>query len=235
MTGASLETRSHRGSLRAMEAYIGLGVLASVLGIGLGLFLLFRHLERRRSERVGHAAQALGFSFDVEKDELLRQLASLPLFSHGRRQRIRNVLTRRIEGGTAHVFDYRYTVGTGKSSSTLEQTVVAFLESGASRPAFQLRPENVFHKLLQAVGYQDIDFDSHPTFSKQYLLRGADEGGVRQLFQPHVLTFFEGRPGLSLEGERGDLILYRPGKKVAPDALGPLFEEAREVFQVLRS
>jgi len=39
-------------------------------------------------------------------------------------------------------------------------------------PFFELKPENTFHKIGQVFGYQDIDFEAFPNFSKGYLLRG---------------------------------------------------------------
>ncbi len=66
-------------------------------------------------------------------------------------------------------------------------------------PNFTLRPENLFHKIGQVFGYQDIDFDSHPEFSKRYLLKGENESEVRSTFSADTLAFYESDQKLSTE------------------------------------
>jgi len=58
------------------------------------------------------------------------------------------------------------------------------------------------------VGLHDIDFDAHPRFSKNYLLRGTDNEKVRDLFRHDVLDVFEGIEVLSAEGLRDQFIYY---------------------------
>ena len=66
-------------------------------------------------------------------------------------------------------------------------------------------------KLCEMLGLKDIDFDSHPQFSKDYLLKGADEAAVRRCFHPAVLTFFEQHTGkrqwVATEG-LGSILVY---------------------------
>jgi hypothetical protein len=64
--------------------------------------------------------------------------------------------------------------------------VISFQSSLLSLPEFELRSENMFHKIGKAFGCQDINFESHPEFSKRYLLRGADEEAVRTFFTPEM-------------------------------------------------
>jgi len=81
-------------------------------------------------------------------------------------------------------------------------------------PSFILRPENLFHKIGESFGYRDIDFDSHPVFSKQYLLRAADEQACRGLFTKGILDHYDQRAGLSTEGDGDSLLFYRASKRV---------------------
>ena len=59
----------------------------------------------------------------------------------------------------------------------------------------------MFHKIGQVLGYQDIDFESHPMFSQRYLVRAYDKEGVRRVFSDHVLSYFEQQQGVSTEGD----------------------------------
>ncbi len=58
---------------------------------------------------------------------------------------------------------------------------------------FSFDSESFFHKIRNIIGYKDIDFDTHPNFSKNYLLNGEDENAIRNVFNEGVLYFFENK------------------------------------------
>jgi hypothetical protein len=134
----------------------------------------------------------------------------------------------------ASIFDYRYTTGGGQHSHVWNQTVASFQSAELNLPSFSLRPENIFHRLGQLFGYQDINFDEAPGFSRSYLLRGNDETAIRGLFRPEMLSYFESNPGLSVEANRDCLIYYRPSKRTKPEEIRGFLEEAFRVFDLFR-
>ena len=123
------------------------------------------------------------------------------------------------------IFDYRYTTGSGKHKHTWNHSVVCFRFVGTVLPVFSLRPENMGHKIGQWFGSQDIDFDTHRTFSKRYLLRGSDEAAVRGIFKKDVLDFYEGKMGLCTEGAGNTLLFYREGTRTKPEGVRAFMEE----------
>jgi hypothetical protein len=132
------------------------------------------------------------------------------------------------------LFDYSYTSGTGKDRRTSEQTVGFFQSDALDLPEFVARPEDLFDKIGQVFGYQDIDLPMHPEFSRRYILRGADEHRIRDFFTPEVARFFEANPGLSVEAKFDRFILYRPGRRLPPEQWRDWLDKARETFEVLR-
>ena len=95
--------------------------------------------------------------------------------------------------------------------------MIHFRSPALNLPEFALRPENLFDKIGDVFGGQDIDFESHPKFSKSYSLRGSDEQKVRETFTDEVLSSFENQTGISTEGGGDQLIFYRAGKRIDPD------------------
>ena len=93
----------------------------------------------------------------------------------------------------------------------------------------------MFHKIGQAFGFQDIDCDSHPDFSKQYLLRGPDEPAIRALFTSEVLAAFESLHRVSVEASGDRLIFYRARKRIDPDDIQSFMEERFRVFELFRA
>jgi hypothetical protein len=159
-------------------------------------------------------------------------LLTFPLFKHGGARRVRDVMRARRVNGEDLVFEFRYTVSSGKSSHTVEQTVAAFTRHGARLPSFHLYPENVFSKLGALLGGQDIDFDSNETFSKSYVLKGEDPNAVRAFFERQAVGYFADRPGWTVEGAGECLIVFRASRREKPDQLREWLDEVRGAARV---
>ena len=96
-----------------------------------------------------------------------------------------------------------------------------------------MRPEGFLDRVGGMLGMQDIDFDSHPEFSKSFVLKGPDEERVRAFFQPPVLEFFETQNGIRVEGAGNTICLFRTGKIVKPENIKDLLSDAYQVFGCL--
>jgi hypothetical protein len=64
------------------------------------------------------------------------------------------------------------------------------------------------HRLADVFGYQDIDIETDPGFSRSYLLRGLDKLAIRAHFDAEVRGFYERHPGSSTEARGGDLFFW---------------------------
>lgn len=191
--------------------------------------------ERKRTDGLLAVASSMNFAFSKEGNaDVQGALAGFNLFSHGHARKLKNLLSGTANDIDVNIFDYRYTTGSGKNSHTYRQTVVAFQSTLLNLPDFALRPEHFFHKIGAAFGYQDINFDGYPVFSKKYLLRGSDEQAIRETFHEGVLTFYEGREKLCTEGHGNQLIVYRASKRVPPNAVPAFMEEAFKVFALFK-
>ena len=190
--------------------------------------------EKKRTEALKRVAEELGFDFFPKDQGLLGELASFPLFSQGHSKRLTNLMRGEAGGLAVEIFDYRYTTGGGKSSTTWKQTVICFRLDGPGLPAFSLRPENILDRIGAWFGSQHITFEDYPGFSKSYLLRGPDEKAIRELFTEQVLAFYEGRTGLSTEGGGDRLLFYRHNKRVGPEQVRAFLEEGFQVLAAFR-
>ncbi|MEZ6192059.1 MAG: hypothetical protein R3C45_12345 [Phycisphaerales bacterium] len=197
---------------------IGLIVLVIVLSI--------RH-EKKRTEALRTFAQANGFSFeDIADSPEVIGLPAIELFNRGHSKRTSNTMRGEIASAAVRVLDYRYTVGSGKNSSTSHQTLVAVSTGDAMLPSFTLAPETFFHKIGQAFGYQDIDIDQFPEFSKRYLLRGGDEAAIRTLFGGRVVDAYMNGLVCNVEVRDGWLFVFKAGKRLKPEEIQPRIESA---------
>jgi len=209
-----------------------------VLFIGLAVFLIIynKRKEKERTQALQQLAATLGWSFAA--DAPLTQIAWLDrftLFSQGRSRQIRNFMYGQAQGVKAAVFDYIYVTGSGKSQQTHYQTVVYLEPVNLALPMFSLRPETLFHRMLSAFGYQDIDFGQRPEFSKQYILRGQNELAIRQAFNDRVLSFFEGYDGTCVDAGGNQLFIYRAGQRFQPPEIEGYVGLGLQAMNLLKS
>jgi len=211
---------------------IALGLLVFV---GLLVVLSIR-FERLRSEALQKVARRLDLRFTADVDSsAIDRFKGMHLFSRGHGRHIKNVMQGTPDQDEVSIFDYRFRTGGGKNSRTIQQTVVALRSKTLDLPKFELRPEGFLHRIGDALGFKDIDFDSHPEFSKAYFLRGASERHVRELFDDALLEFFADRRSICIEGWDDQLVFYRqPSRRAKPEEVQQLMEEALEVFRPFR-
>lgn len=208
-------------------------VVGLLIAIGAGVAM---YTEKRRREALQEVADSMGLAFLPAGDQkLLSALSLLPLFGKGRSRQMANLILGETDDVTMGVFDYRYTTGGGKNSQTHHQTVVYFQAPDLQLPNFEMKPQHFFHGIGKIFGYQDIDFETHPRFSKAFLLRGQDEDRIRARFTPEVLSALEQMPGISLEGQGQQLVLYRESKRSKPDKLQESIQEGFRVFALFRA
>src|SRR5437660_2293967 len=150
---------------------------------------------------------------------MIAGLERFTLFSQGHNREIKNMIYGEANGTKAAVFDYVYVTGYGKNRQTHSQTVVYLEPTSLSVPYFALRPEHFLHKMFSAFGYQDIDFGQRPTFSSQYLLRGANEQAIRNTFTDRLLSFYESYPGTCTDAGGNQVFLYRAGYRFQPQEI----------------
>ena len=193
---------------------------------------------RKRTAALQVAAPEIGFTFEGDRTSaaLAQQLVTA-LFKRGSAGEPKNVMTGIVAGFLTSLFDYSYTISTGKSSSTITQTVAAYSQD-RPLPFFEMRPENFLDRIGDAFVHKDIDFESHPDFSHRYLLRGPDQDEIRNLFSPSLLTFLGGLPAEDkwhIESAGVTLILYRAGVEVGAEALRSFLEETSSVAKAFLS
>ena len=204
-------------------------LLVAVAGVAAVIFLSHRS-QKKRAEAMERIAGELKLVFTPEGDEtVMSEHAAFHLFSQGRSRKIRNLLRGTVRDSNISIFDYQYTVGVGKHRHTWSQTVISLQLQGRNLPAFTMRPENVFHKLGSMMGYQDIDFEINPVFSKKYLLRGPDDAAIRSVFTSRVLMFFESEPGLCVEADGRKLIVFRHSVRAKPETLRESVEKGVQI------
>jgi hypothetical protein len=212
--------------------------LALLLGTIVVLFIVVnvvsRRKERQRTEALGRVAEAAGLTFAPKADlATVRSLGDVQLFARGHSKRVTNLMTGRLDDLQMAVFDYQYSVGSGKSRRTTDQTVVLLPSLKGSLPDLQMAPENPLLKIAEAFGYQDIDIESSPEFSRRYVVRGADEAAIRAALYPGATSYFAAHEGWTVEVQNGTVGIYRADRRPKAEDMRMVIAEACQAARSL--
>ena len=213
--------------------FICFGSVVAFVVVAAGLAY---YMNLRRRKEVQETAQLMGFDwFDQAPALATAPFADFELFTRGHSHAVSNVMRGQIGGQNVLIFDYRYTTGSGKNRSSHSQTVVGIVGGGGKLPDFTLSPESFLDRILEAFGYQDLDFDEDPEFSKCFLLRGKDVERIREVFGPEVREHLLNHRGISVEKRGDSMIVYRWNRLCAPKLLPEFAAEAVRLCAFLNS
>jgi hypothetical protein len=190
--------------------------------------------EKRRTAGLKQIAENLGFEFAL-KEEPATFLDGFPLHASGYGKKLSGLMRGRSESFDVALFDYRYTIGGGKTSQMRQQSVVWFQSSGLDLPDVSLAPRSFWHTLRRWFGQSEIVFENHPAFTKKYVVQGSHESAIRELLSPRVLEFFEQRSRWSLEGLDDRLLMYQPAKRLPPAEFPGLLETGLTVLSLIHA
>lgn len=212
-------------------AFLLVMIVAAAL---VGIWGLQKFLSRKRTQALQDASVMIGFTFGGEEwpDKGRAPLLETELFGKGHSRQARNIMMGSGGGLRISLFDYAYTVGTGKNRQTYTQSVASFSKDGASLPYFALRSANALSGALDAVAHKNIHFEAAPEFARRYVLRGALPEKVEELFTPGLISFAEGldaREKWHIEGAGDALFVYRAAKKVAPEKLRDFLDQTSAI------
>jgi hypothetical protein len=206
-------------------------VFAGALLVGGGIMMSHRS-KQTRADEVRAAAQRIGWGYrDEVAFETVPDIDRFELFSVGRRRQFSNIMTSPAGDPRAVIFDYTYITGGGNSQRVHRQTVFYATSDRLTLPSFSMRPENFLHRVGSIFGYQDIDLERRPEFSRMFLLRGADEAAVRAAFTDAAAEFFERRAGTCAAGIGRELLYWRAGRRVDPGELEALVRDGLDLAE----
>lgn len=209
-------------------------LIAAIIGLGVAGNISRKKKEKERTQALELLAEELGWDFESTATvDTIPGIERLTLFDLEEDREIRNLMYGAVDGVNATVFDYIYTVG-GKRRTTYFQSVVLLEQNDLSFPAFTLRPEGVFDKMMSAFGYQDIDFPQRPEFSRQYILRGEDESAIRRIFNDQLVSFYENNPGTFTDAVENQLFVYRFHERLQPADIESYVDFALEIPALMR-
>jgi hypothetical protein len=174
-----------------------------IVGI-ITLFIFFAVIGyinsmKRRQAMIALAAR-LGLNFYPGKDrDMARRYRFLDKLRSGRDRYAFNTLSGSYQGHDVTVFDYHYKTGFGKNTHHYYLSFF-LLKIPASFPELVIGKEGLFSKIGQALGFDDIDFESHE-FSRKFCVRSKDKKFAYDVCNARMIEYLLSNDDLSIEIE----------------------------------
>jgi len=173
----------------------------------------------KRREAMAAVAVKLGLQFMPNKDRYMaRRYNFLDKLRRGSDRYAYNVLSGTYQGHEVLIFDYHYRTGSGKDTHHYYFSFF-ILQLPASFPELVIGPEGIFSKIAQAIGYDDIDFESHE-FSRKFCVRSKDKKFAYDVCNSRMIEYLLSNTDLSIEVEERSLAVSF-NSCLAPDKIEP--------------
>jgi hypothetical protein len=208
-------------------------IYAAIFGAALAIIAISSYLDKVRSEKIAAFARSLGLTY---RRKAIESDAGLAIGCHlaglGHSNKISNILEAAKTPELGFVlFDYQYTIGYGRGSQTVRQTISRMQSSLLHLPSFILFPETILFRLGDKItGRKDIDFSDSPVFSQAFVLRGEDDPAVRALFSPKLRQALEATPKLTIEGNGDHLFIFRGAHRLKPEEFSATIEQDKKIL-----
>jgi hypothetical protein len=165
----------------------------------------------KRREAMAAVAAKLGLQFMPGKDRYMaRQYRFLDKLRRGSNRYAFNIMSGGYQGNKVLLFDYHYKTGSGKNT---HHYYISFF------PELVIGPEGIFSKIAQAVGYDDIDFESHE-FSRKFCVRSHDKKFAYDICNARMIEYLLSNTDLSIEIEDRALAISF-NSRLSPEQIEP--------------
>ncbi|MEM6883756.1 MAG: hypothetical protein AAF571_01900 [Verrucomicrobiota bacterium] len=210
--------------MTALPILMFIGFFILVIGLGIWGWLA----EKKRREALTILAQSLGLSFSTEKDRTLaKELSFLDKTQAGSNRYCVNIMRGTYQSHEILAFEYHYethsTDSKGRRKTQHHWLSFVTLRLPRSFPELTIAPEGFFSKIAQAVGYDDIDFES-AEFSRKYVVRSKDRKFAYDFLHARAIEFILQHPVQHLEIEYDRLAIAKT-RRFKLENLQPRLEE----------
>jgi hypothetical protein len=173
----------------------------------------------KRRQAMAAVASKLGLQFMPGKDRYMaRQYRFLDKLRRGSNRYAFNIMSGGYKGNDVLLFDYHYKTGSGKNT---HHYYISFfiLHLPVSFPELVIGPEGIFSKIAQAVGYDDIDFESHE-FSRKFCVRSHNKKFAYDVCNARMIEYLLSNTDLSIEIEDRALAVSF-SSRLSPEQIEP--------------
>jgi len=191
---------------------------------------------KKRREAFQLLATEFGFSFYPQKDYgFARRFGFLEHMDDGHRRYAFNRISGKADGQETHIFDYHYETysrdSKGRRRTHHHYFSIFTLSLPRAFPELNIEREGFFSKIGQAMGFDDIDFESME-FSKRYKVKSVDKKFAYDFCNAQMVDFLLRQRDLIIEVDGNTLALTFKGK-LSAEAIRPNLDRLLKIRSLM--
>ncbi len=168
-----------------------------------------------RQKNLSQLADSLEMEYTAERSLAPHHYKDFPTLQSLKINYQENVMSKQLPSGQVQFKEFSLVEGGRFATMEFNLAAVVIDNLPFSIPSFSLEREHMFDKMMDAVGYDDIDFDSHKEFSDKFLLQGPNRKKIEEFFTDKLLDFFSEQPVYHVESNGSSVMIY--SQKNMPD------------------
>lgn len=195
-----------------MDQVVPILFFGGVVAIVVAGFVLARYFKKKRQQAIAAIAMQHGLSYTSHDPYSLTITYDFDLFSMGDGRGAENVVTGQWKDRRIIEADYWYYTessdGKGRRSRSYSYFQVVIAPIGAYLPKVQVKGENVFTRIADHIGMEDINFESEE-FNRTFNVKSRDRQFAFKLLDARMMQWllFVGK-AYSFETSGSDLLVY---------------------------
>lgn len=190
----------------------------------------------KRRDAMAALAARLGLRFDPSKDrDIAHRFQFLDKLRQGSNRYAFNTLDGNYQDHDVTAFDYHYethsTDSKGHRQTHHHYFSFFILRLPAPFPELTIGPEGFFSKIAQAIGYDDIDFESHE-FSRRFCVRSRDKKFAYDVCNGRMIEYLLANADLTIEIEHDALAVFF-NRRLNPEQIEPNLQRLIQVRSLM--
>lgn len=170
--------------------------------------LIFYTLAIQRRKKIEAYAKSQGWTFSPDKDKgMLDRYPRFKCLRRGHSRYANNIMRGNRDGRDITAFDYHYVTGHGKSRRVHNFSAL-IIQSPLPLKALYLRPENIFDRVTDFFGYDDIDFES-AEFSREFFVKAQDKRWAYDILHQRMIEYLLEAPKFHFQLDSKDIMVWR--------------------------
>jgi hypothetical protein len=193
---------------------------AGILAVVIAALILNARMERKRREELEQLARSLGLDFYPDEDDDFPEQRAHRWFKQGHSRSAKNRIEGMLDVGgqrmNVKLGDFKWVTGAGKHRQVHRHGYLLIIPAWRSLPALEIRPENFFDKVGDALGFDDIDFES-AEFSRKFMVKSNDKKFAYAVIHPRMMEFLLAMDGHRIQIDEGECLFLDIGTSPSPD------------------
>ncbi len=204
--------------MKGLIIFLAIAIVGAVI-----LIAYFFSLERKK--KLQAYAASLGWQFIAERDKgMSARYPSFKCLKRGHSRWAYNIMRGSRDQRDVTAFDYHYVTGHGKHRQVHNFSALV-VQSPLSLKSLYIRPENIFDKVSDFFGADDIDFES-AEFSRKFFIKAPEKRWAYDVIHQQMMAYLMEAPRFHVQLEEEDIMVWRSSRFKEED-----FEDAIALIQ----